>query len=646
MTEWAAFAASAAAVIRGGAAAGLALVGAIDGLDGYALRHATRARTRPSARRWRGEKDSPLSAAVRTVGRVRQLPVEDPGTPDHRSPGRFLWWMARGQWRTLVAGMSFGIVWMSCQAVMPAIIGRAIDQGVAARDTSQLVWWGLVMLSIGLLQAATGIMRHRFAVTNWLTAAYRTVQLVGRQTTHLGGTLPRKVSTGEVIAIGTSDLSNLGQVMDVSARFAGAIVSFLLVAVILLHTSTSLGLLVLVGVPALMLGIAPLLRPLQTRSQSQRELMGDLSNTASDIVGGLRVLRGIGGEQVFADRYRRESQTVRRAGVRVASVQSVLDSLEVFLPGFFVVVVVWVGARYAVAGTISPGELVAFYGYAAFLMIPLRTATEYANKLIRARVSARRVCAVLALTPDLVDPTPDTGLAVSPRVGSDLVDVRTGLVVPHGVLLALVSEQPDDSAALADRLGLAGAVPDDDVRLGGTPLTALTRTEVRTRILVSDTGAALFSGPLRGRVDVRDRGRRALVDALHTASAEDIVEGLRDGLDAEIAERGRTFSGGQRQRLVLARALAVDPEILILVEPTSAVDAHTEARIATRLRSHRSGRTTVVTTSSPLLLDVVDQVAFLDGGRIVAVGPHAELLHTVPAYRRVVTRETDLEEAR
>ena len=131
--------------------------------------------------------------------------------------------------------------------------------------------------------------------------------------------------------------------------------------------------------------------------------MGDLSNTASDIVSGLRVLRGIGGEQVFLDRYRRESQTTRRAGVAVARVQSILDALQVFLPGVFVVVVVWIGARYAVAGRISAGELVAFYGYAAFLMIPLRTATEYANKLIRGRVAARRVCRVLALDPDLPD---------------------------------------------------------------------------------------------------------------------------------------------------------------------------------------------------------------------------------------------------
>ena len=544
--------------------------------------------------------------------------------------------MARGQWHTLVLGMLFGIVWMSTQAVMPAVIGRAIDHGVADRDGTALLQYAGLMLAIGVLQAASGIMRHRFAVTNWLTAAYRTVQLVGHQTVRLGGTLPRKVSTGEVVAIGTNDLSHLGQVMDVSARFAGAIVSFVLVAVILLQTSVKLGLLVLIGVPTLMLLIGPLLRPLNRRSADQRHLMGQLSNTASDIVGGLRVLRGIGGEQVFHDRYRRESQTTRRAGVEVARLQSVLDALQIFLPGVFVVVVVWLGARYAVAGTITPGELVAFYGYSAFLMIPLRTATEYANKFIRARVAAWRVCRVLALDPDHLDPAVP---AEPPPPGAELRDARTGLHVRSGTLLALVSDQPDEAAALADRLGMCAADVDDEVTLGGVPLPAMRHDDVRSRIVVSDTGAMLFSGRLGDGLDLTGTGE--LSRALETASTEDIFEALPDGLDTWVAERGRTFSGGQRQRLVLARALTSDPEILVLVEPTSAVDAHTEARIASRLRAHRAGRTTVVTSTSPLVLDAVDEVAFLRGGRVVDVGTHAHLLETNPDYRAVVTRESE-----
>jgi len=567
--------------------------------------------------------------------RVRHLPLDHPGTADHRSPMRFLWWLVMGQWPTMALGMVFGITWMVAQAVMPAVIGRAIDDGVAAKDTSALLTWAGVMLGIGMVQAAAGIMRHRYAVTNWLTAAYRTVQLVARQSVNLGATLPKKVATGEVVAIGTNDLSHLGNAMDVTARAAGAVVSFLVVAVILLRTSVTLGLLVLVGVPLLLLAVGPLLKPLQRRNLAQRDMMGDLSNLATDIVSGLRVLRGIGGERVFHDRYVRESQKVRRAGVEVGRLQSVLDALQIFLPGVFVVLVVWVGSRFAVQGQISAGELVAFYGYAAFLMIPLRTATEFANKWIRAFVAARRVIRVLALEPEV---SASAGSCVEPPPGAELLDVTSGLRVPTGQMTAVVSDPPEDSAVLADRLG---RYAEGEVLWGGVPLEGLDREVVRRRIVVSDTASTLFSGRLQSQLDIRGRGPQHVAAALHTASAEDVLEALSAGMETLVTERGRSFSGGQRQRLVLARALAADPEILVLVEPTSAVDAHTEARVAERLHRHRAGRTTVVTTSSPLLLDRVDNVAFLRDGVVVAWGPHRELLTQVPEYRSLVTREEE-----
>lgn len=529
--------------------------------------------------------------------------------------------------------MLFGIVWMTCSAVVPAIIGQAIDTGITRRDTGELWRWAGILFGVGAIQSASGIMRHRYAVTNWLTAAYRVVQLVTRQATHLGATLSKRVATGEVVAIGTNDLSHIGNAMDVLARAMGALVSFVVVAVILLQTSVTLGLLVLIGVPVLLLLLGPLLSPLQRRNLEQREMMGHLSNIATDIVSGLRVLRGIGGERAFGDRYAAESQKVRGAGVAVARLQSVLDALQVFLPGVFVVVVVWLGSRFAVEGRITPGELVAFYGYAAFLVLPLRTATEAANKWIRAHVSARRIVRVLALQPELDDPTDP---AAAPPVGSPLVDLASGVRIAPGRLTALVSEPPTDASLLADRLG---RFVEGDVLWGDVRLDALPRTVVRRRIVVSDSGALLFSGRLSDQLAAAQGGRLTTADALHAAAAADVLESLPDGLDSIVAEKGRSFSGGQRQRLVLARALVGDPEVLILVEPTTAVDAHTEARIADRLARVRQGRTTVVTTSSPLMLAHADVVVFLEDGRVLAEGTHSELLATCPAYRSAVTRD-------
>ena len=574
------------------------------------------------------------------MGRVRRLPLDHPGTADARSAWRFLWWTVKGQGRYIAVAMVFGVVWMTSSALVPAVIGKAIDAGVTARDEGALWRWAAVLFGVGLVQAGSGIMRHRYAVTNWLTAAYRVVQLVTRHATHLGATLSKRVATGEVVAIGTNDLSHIGNAMDVLARAMGALVSFVVVAVILLQTSVTLGLVVLVGVPALLLLVGPLLRPLQRRNLAQREMMGQLSNVATDIVSGLRVLRGIGGERVFHDRYATESQKVRRAGVGVARLQSVLDALQVFLPGVFVVVVVWLGARFAVQGRISAGELVAFYGYAAFLLMPLRTATEATNKWIRAHVAAKRIAAVLSLEPEIDDPARP---APEPPLHSELVDLTSGVRVEPGRLTALVSEPPTDAALVADRLG---RFVDGDVRWGGVPMTQLSRAAVRRRIVVSDTAAILFAGRLLDALAVG--ADPDLAGALHTAAAADVLESLPVGLDSVVAEKGRSFSGGQRQRLVLARALAADPEVLVLVEPTSAVDAHTEARIADRLADFRVGRTTVVTTSSPLMLARADVVEFLDEGRVVASGSHAELLTTCPAYRGVVTREEteDREQAR
>ncbi|MGH8870108.1 MAG: ABC transporter ATP-binding protein [Actinomycetes bacterium] len=576
---------------------------------------------------------------------MRHLPLADPGRPDLRSPGRFLLWVARGQAATMMAGAAFGITWMATQAALPALVGAAVDDGVAQQDTGALLGWFAAMAGLGGVTAYTGIMRHRFAVTNWLTAAYRTQQLVARQAVRTGETLTRRLGTGEVVAVGATDVQAMGNAMEVTARASGAVVSFVLVALLLLSRSVPLGLVVLIGVPLLMLVIGPLLRPLHRRQAEQRARLGTLSTLGADTVTGLRVLRGVGGEDSFVARYRAQSQRVRDAGVRVARVQSVLDAAQVLLPGVFVVTVTWMGARFAIEGTLSVGDLVAFYGYAAFLMVPLRTLTEYADRLTRGLVASRRILAVLDVDPDLEEPAePRT----PPPLGVPLTDEASGLRVEPGCLTALVSAAPEETAAIADRLGRHADAPDGHaVRLDDVPLDSLPLDAVRQRVLVHDADPRLFSGVLRREVDPTGQASDARVDdAIRVASAEDVLDALPHGLASDVEERGRSFSGGQRQRLALTRSLLAEAEVLVLVEPTSAVDAHTEARIADRLREHRSGRTTVLVSTSPLLLDRADRVVLVEGGRAVAHGTHRALLERAD-YRAVVIRgEADGDAAR
>lgn len=188
--------------------------------------------------------------------------------------------------------------------------------------------------------------------------------------------------------------------------------------------------------------------------------------------------------------------------------------------------------------------------------------------------------------------------------------------------------------------------------LGGVPLDELPLECARTAVLVQDKDPVLLSGSLRELLDVPASGLVSAEAALSAAQCGDVLEALAQGslesgdpMDARVTERGRSLSGGQRQRLALARSLITDPEVLVLDEPTSAVDSHTEARIADGVRSLRAGRTTVVFTSSPLLLDQADRVVLVHEGEVVAVGVHRELLHSEPLYRAVVTRETEEEAA-
>ncbi|THJ65501.1 ABC transporter ATP-binding protein [Arthrobacter echini] len=570
---------------------------------------------------------------------MRSFPYPLISAPDLRSPARYLVWLGSLQKATLVAGIVLGSVWMASQAVMPFVLGRAIDDGVIGQDFPALLAWTLALLGLMIVQAASDTATHRAGVSSWLQAAFRSVRLVGHKISRTGDALPTALSTGEVVSTAASDAFRIGEVYEVLTRLAGAAVAWGVVTVLIWQTSPVLGVVVLIGVPVCCALLLFVVRPLQTRQREQREAAGTMTAVGADTVAGLRVLRGIGGEHIFVDRYRVKSAATRDSGMRVARSLADLEASQVFVAGTFSVVFTWVGASLVIAEEITPGELVALYGFSIFLMTPIRAAADSVARFIRAHVGARKVIAVLSVDANVAE---STAPVPAPPIGSPLVDERSGLVVGPGLLTAVVSGEPAESAEVLTRLGRFEDGPGAPaVRWGSADLRHVSLADIRDRIVVSEAAPQLFSGPLRRQLDPHaqhDDG--AILAALDAASALDILDGLEGGLDHEATERGRSFSGGQRQRLVLARAYLTDAENLLLVEPTSAVDAHTEQRIASRLPSVRTrpGLTTAIVTASPLLLRTMDTVVFLEDGLVSAQGSHQELMESSAAYRDVVIR--------
>ncbi|MFJ8013428.1 ABC transporter transmembrane domain-containing protein [Streptomyces sp. NPDC096339] len=590
---------------------------------------------------------------------ISDLPYPDPGVPDARSGPRFLLWLGRGQLGGQFKSLAWGMLHFSGVAGLPYAVGLGVD-AVVERDADRLLLVGGLLVLIGIAIALGDAMLHRTAVTNWITAAARVQQLLARKTAELGSALTRRVAAGEVVAVSTGDVEKIGWFVEAVSRFLAAVFSIVLVCVGLLFYAPELGVVVAVGVPLVALAALPLLPRATQRADVQREKAGKATELASDTVAGLRVLRGIGGEELFLGRYREASQEVRKAAVRSARMWALISAIQVLLPGALLITVVWYGSTLVLDGRIAVGELVAAFSAVATMLYPLRHFEEIAMAYSFSRPSAKRAARVLSLTrSDSAEPAPGAGGTPQPPApGGDLYDPRTGLLAPAGCFTAVVCGDPDLAGRLAERLGghagqaADGTTAGPSVLLGGVALDELALDDARRLVLVQDKDPVLLSGTLRELFDVPASGAVGSDEALAAAQCTDVLDallqsapdGTRDPMDARITERGRSLSGGQRQRLALARSLVTDPEVLVLDEPTSAVDSHTEARIADGVAALRGGRTTVVLASSPLLLDRADRVVLIDGGTVAAVGSHRGLLAVEPRYRAVVTRETEEEQ--
>ncbi|MFC8897665.1 ABC transporter ATP-binding protein [Streptomyces cinereoruber] len=549
---------------------------------------------------------------------------------------------ALGDQRRRVGGASLlATAHQACEALVPVVIGLTIDEAVGTGSAGALLRWLLVLAGLFLVLSTCYRISARFAEGAGESAAHRIRQdLAARVLDPRGGADTGRLP-GALTAVATGDARRVGSVASALPYALSALTGLAVSAVALLGTSVPLGLLVLLGVPPL-LWIGHLIsRPLERRSEAEQEHAAHASGVAADLVAGLRVLKGIGAEGAAVARYRETSRSSLASALRAANSRAWHDGAILALTGVFIAVIGLVGAHLAMRGTISVGDLVAAVGLAQYLLGPFQLLTYVNGEFAQARASADRIAEVLASPPAVAAGTAALPSPVAGRLrlrglthgalrGLDL-DVAPGSVV------GVVSRDP---AAANDLLLCLGREREPDagtVELDGVPLADLDPGEARRAVLVAHHDADLFEDSLLANVragagdDASDVG-----PALAAAAADDVAEALPDGVHTVLAERGRSLSGGQRQRVALARALAADPPVLVVHDPTTAVDTVTEARIAVRLRELRRGRTTVLVTTSPALLAGTDVVVVLDGGTVVAEGSHPELAASHETYRSAV----------
>lgn len=525
------------------------------------------------------------------------------------TPRRFLLRVMFSAKRLTIPAMFLFILCQIGESLVPVVMGVAIDQALAAGDVTQLLIWVVALGVIFLVVAMTSRFSQQLTVFAMQLIQHRLRATLSRRVLHPAGPDPSPPD-GRVVSLMTNDVSRLAAV-GLAVYPIGEIAAIVFIAVSLLLIHWPLGVVVLVGAPAAVWLMGAMSGHYARSARLYQALLAKTVGRATDLVTGYRVIKGVRAEAEATARYRRASQEALDGAKRN------VGRLGRYLAGSGLVSAVFVAAVAALAGwftidgRMSVGELIAAAGLTQALIPQMAMVTGNAVPAwAAATASSGRVLEALRTAApgnpphrqgsaeriDDLPPLPEielivTGLGRALAEPGQLVGLTTDDVTAARVAAALLSPSADDHGV--------------HVLVEQAPAHELSETDYRSRVVVAPHTPALFSGTIAENVALSSASSEFEAVALRAAACEDFAG---DGRHREVGEGGNQLSGGQRQRVALARALATNAPVLVLHDPTSAVDSVTEALIAERLRELRQGRTTLLLTSSPTLLGVCGRV--------------------------------------
>ena len=549
--------------------------------------------------------------------------------------------------RPITLGVTLLSTHQLCEALVPVAIGLTIDLAVATGDITALLWCvaGLILLFTCLALA-------------YRTGARLTLGVVEREAHLLRLESARRVlhpqgqrsglRSGELLSVATSDAEQAATYARAWAVGIAQVTAIVVTTIVLLTINIPLGLGVLLGLPLMLLLLRVPAARIARRTEAKQATAARATAMATDLVGGLRVLMGIGARHNASLRYGQASDHALTASVGAAASNGVYKGLVTAAGAVFLACVAGTAGWMALRGHLTVGELVIVVGLAQFLAEPVQGLGMVGQMFAIARASARRLVRLLT-APDAVTPgelsLPEPLSERAPLVELREVGHRTlegvDLTLRPGEFLGVLATDPRDAEALVDLLAGRAADARGTTLVAGVPLPDLDLVSLRGTVLVEEHGSHLFEGTLRSNLTTdTDLDDERLLTALDAAAAGELVTGHPDGLDRPVTDQAANLSGGQRQRVALARALAAAPPVLVLHDPTTAVDAVTEEAIAQGTAALRvaHGGGTLAIASSPALLARADRVLVLREGRVRAEGTHTRLAEDDPYYREAVLR--------